>query len=130
MKISIDHSLWLNNSTDFPNNKALNTCNFVKFPEYLFFIHFSKLLFINFIFIFIYLHWMRGLTEYQLQTETTMYFSKKKSFRIYIFPDPLLNKTKHAVRINAIHLILFWEKTIFRTIRVSVMSSGGNAMYM
>lgn len=50
---------------------------------------------------------MRGLTEYQLQTETTMYFSKKKSFRTYIFPDPLLNKTKHAVLINAIHLILF-----------------------
>lgn len=55
-------------------------------------------------------------------------FLKKKSFRIYIFPDPLLNKTKHAVRINAIHLILFWEKTIFSTIRVSCMSSGGNAM--
>lgn len=85
MKISIDHSLWLNNSTDFPNNKALNTCNFVKFPEYLFFIHFSKLLFINFIFIFIYLHWMRGLTEYQLQTETTMYFSKKKNPLEFIF---------------------------------------------
>lgn len=128
MKISIDHSLWLNNSTDFQNNKALNTCNFVKFPEYLLFINFSKLLFINFIFIFIYLHWMRWLTEYQLQTETTMYFSKKKSLRqIYIFPDPLLNKTKHAVHIF-VHLIFIWEKTIFSTIRVSCMSSGGNAM--
>lgn len=49
---------------------------------------------------------MRGLTEYQLQTETTMYFSKKKKSlrQIYIFPDPLLNKTKHAVRIF-VHLI-------------------------
>lgn len=133
MKISIDHSLWLHvyNSTDFQNNKALNTCNFVKFPEYLFFVHFflSYYLLILFLYSFTCIE-CEDWPSTNCKLKQQCIFLKKKSFRIYIFPDTLLNKTKHAVRINAIHLILFWEKTIFRTIRVNVMSSGGNAMYM
>lgn len=128
IKISINHSSWLYDSTDFPNNKSFNTRNLVKFPEYMLFIHLLKLCFIYFYIYILAMNTRIVLTENHTNSKVK-YCIFWKLLR-HIFPDPLLDKTKKNAPIKlqraSMQCTLFFlhKKTIFSTMRVSAMSSG------